>query len=169
MSSNYKMLESVRLKYLAGFTPQSWFLQISYRFPSKVAQHFLQILIVNFFCPSKALLKQPKDNKKITLLGIFFLLTEMEFSFCFWKELFLFFSSATRYDLFNKCKMPYCRVQQSPQMTAPSLDGDLNTAWLEYWCSFHPSKVFQEILLLAQLLDLVDYEVLNAIQILFTS
>jgi len=104
-------LESVRLKQLAGFTPQSWFSQISYRFPSKVVQRFLQILIVNFFRPSKALLKQPKNKRKITLLVIFFLLTEMEFSFCFWKEFFLFFSAATWYDLFHKCKMPFCRVQ----------------------------------------------------------
>ena len=61
MFLNYKMLESVRLKQLAGFTPQSWFSQISYRFPSKMVQRFLQILIINFFCPSKALLTQPKD------------------------------------------------------------------------------------------------------------
>ena len=77
MFLNYKMLESARLKQLAGFTPQRWFSQISYRFPSKVVQRFLQILIINFFCPSKALLTQPKDKRKITLLVLFFLLTDL--------------------------------------------------------------------------------------------
>ena len=139
MFLNYKMLESVRLKQLAGFTPQSWFSQISYRFPSKVVQRFLQILIINFFCPSKALLTQPKDKRKITLLVIFFLLTEMDSLFVSGKNFSCFFPLrlGTIYFinvrcLFAECSMFSWKTPQSPQKTAPSLDGDLNTARLEY-------------------------------------
>ena len=62
MFSNYKMLESVHLKYLAGFTLQSWFPQISCRFTSKVVQRFLQILILPFKGSAKTTQRQEKNH-----------------------------------------------------------------------------------------------------------
>ena len=69
MFYNYKMLDPVCLKQLAGSIPQSWFSQISYRFPSRVVQRFLQIFFFYFFCLSKALLTQTQDAWQINAAG----------------------------------------------------------------------------------------------------